>query len=267
MNRIQKRFADLKAAGQSALVGFITAGDPDMERSVEIVEAMCQGGLDVLELGVPFSDPTADGPVIQRSSQRAIAKGATLAGCFEIVKRVRKNYDLPVILFSYYNPIFSYGPQRFCCDAKLAGADGCLLVDLPPEEAGELADKFSADFPVIRLIAPTTSQERARFIAGGAGGFLYVISRTGVTGTGGVDEVAVKEHVASIRAVTNLPLCVGFGISTPQQAAAVAGFADGVVVGSAFEKVIEENLNSPDLPQMLYERVRLMKQEMQAARV
>ncbi len=262
MNRIEKRFADLKAAGQSALVGFITGGDPDLARSADIVEAMCRAGLDVLELGVPFSDPTADGPVIQRSSQRALKAGTTLAGCFEIVKKVRANYDLPIILFSYYNPIFSYGAERFCAEAKIAGADGCLVVDLPPEEAGELAGKFSADFPVIRLIAPTTPQERVRYISHGAGGFLYVISRTGVTGTGGVDEVAVKEHVASIRAATKLPLCVGFGISTPQQAAAVAGFADGVVIGSAFEKVIEDNLKAVDLPDMVFSRVREIKQAM-----
>lgn len=259
MNRIDKTFQALREKNETALVGFITAGDPDRERSLEIIEAMCRGGLDVLELGVPFSDPTADGPVIQRSSQRALKAGNTMCDCFELVRAVRRNFDLPIILFSYFNPIFAYGPEKFCNDAMIAGADGTLIVDLPPEEVADIKDKFAPEFTVIRLIAPTTSARRAEYILDGAAGFVYVISRTGVTGAGGVDSFAVESHVSTLRNLTGLPLCVGFGISTPQEAAQVAGYSEGVVVGSAFERLIEENLGAVDLPDMVCTRVRELR--------
>ncbi len=255
MNRINKKFAELKEQGRSALVGFISAGDPDFDLSYEIIDAMCRAGLDVLELGVPFSDPTADGPVIQRSSQRALASGINMEKCMAMVGKLRIEHELPIILFSYYNPIFKYGVERFCNDAKIAGADGTLIVDLPPEEGAELKGKFTDDFSVIRLIAPNTSLNRVQSIASDGSGFLYVISKTGVTGSGGLDTEAVAKHVAQIKTITDLPLCVGFGISTAEQARAVAGCAEGVVIGSAFERLIEDNVGKSDLPEIMYSYV------------
>lgn len=260
MTRIEDKFAALKKDGKSALVGFISAGDPDYEKSFEVIDAMCRGGLDVLELGVPFSDPTADGPVIQRSSERALKGGINMRQCMDMVRRIREQHDLPIILFSYYNPILKYDAEKFCNDAKIAGADGVLIVDLPPEESQEISDKFSDDFSVIRLIAPNTPAERTKDIVQDASGFIYVISKTGVTGEGGLDTQAVAEHLAEIKPHTDLPLCVGFGVTNAQQAKAVAGCADGVVIGSAFEKIIEDNLQDPGLARIMYEFVSEIKE-------
>ena len=254
MNRIENKFAELKKVGETAIVGFITAGDPYFDKSVEIVKLMCKGGLDVLELGVPFSDPTSDGAAIQRSSQRALAAGMNLEKCFELVRKVREESEIPVILFSYYNPIFHYGAARFCAEARAAGADGVLIVDLPPEESSEITDDFTEDFSVIRLIAPTTPSERIGHIVDGASGFLYVISMTGVTGNE-IKTDHLKEYVDCIRSHTDMPLCVGFGISTPAQAAAVAKLADGVVIGSAFERLIEDNLEDEDVAKKMQRMV------------
>jgi tryptophan synthase alpha chain len=257
MNRIEKRFAEYKKTGSKALVGFVSAGDPSVEMSKKLLREMIAGGLDVLELGVPFSDPTADGPVIQRSSSRAIAAGVNMGVCLDIVRDIRSyDKDLPVVLFSYYNPIIAYG-KRFYEDAAAAGADGVLIVDLPPEEAGELTDKWPGnELVVIHLIAPTTYDERVKLIAAASRGFLYLISRTGVTGTGGINVDGVSRYVDRIRRQTDLPLCVGFGISTPEDAFAMAGHADGIVIGSAFEKVIEKNPDNPDLPRIMGDFVR-----------
>lgn len=263
MSRIDSKFEALKQEGRSALVGFITAGDPDYERSGELIEAMCRGGVDVLELGLPFSDPTSDGPVIQRSSQRALKAGMSTEKYLKLIERVRREYQIPVIVFSYYNPILHYGAEAFANDAKIAGADGMLIVDLPPEESNELEPLLPDDFPLIRLIAPNTPVERACMIASGAGGFIYVISRTGVTGTGGIDAAAIDKHVGELRVLTDHPLCVGFGVSNPEQAAAVAGCADGVVIGSAFEKLIEDNLQAVDLPDLMFRYVRQMREAVQ----
>ncbi len=260
MNRIDQTFARLKAEGDRALVGFVTAGDPDFETSCRLVSAMCHAGLDVLELGVPFSDPTADGPVIQRASQRALAGGMRLARVIEMTGRVRQETDVPIILFSYYNPILAYGPGRFYDDATAAGADGLLVVDLPPEESDELTDAWSGnDLSLVRLVAPTTPPERVRTIVNGASGFIYLISKTGVTGSDGLDTGDIASHAAGLRSLTPLPICVGFGISTADDVAAVAKAADGVVIGSAFERLIEENLTAEDLPDRMAERVRTYK--------
>ena len=260
MNRIKQRFQRLKARGESALVGFVTAGDPDPQRSFQIVSAMARAGLDVLELGVPFSDPTADGPVIQRSSTRALKSGMRMGQILDMTARLRKETGIPIILFSYYNPILAYGSERFYEEATGAGADGALVVDLPPEESTELTAGWDpARFALIRLVAPTTAKDRMRSIAGDAAGFLYMVSKTGVTGSAGLDTTAVGAQIALLREVTTLPICVGFGVSTPEDVAALSVKADGVVIGSAFERLIEENIDSPDLPELLGEQTRTYK--------
>lgn len=261
MNRIDKRFAELKRKGEKALVGFVSAGDPTISASLEIIKAMCRAGLDILELGIPFSDPTADGPVIQRASARALSKGMNLRKGLEMTAEIRKTTDIPIVLFSYYNPIFAYGVAPFCRDAVADGADGLLVVDLPPEESGELTDCRSGDdmFPLIRLVAPTTDADRMKKIIDQASGFIYLVSKTGVTGSAGLDVNAVRDHVARLRNHTDIPICVGFGISNPAEAGSLAPYVDGVVIGSAFERAIEENLNRPDLAERLEEEVRKYK--------
>ncbi|MGC8719449.1 MAG: tryptophan synthase subunit alpha [Thermodesulforhabdaceae bacterium] len=271
MNRIDKKFAELKGKGEKALVGFITAGDPDMERSLEIAKVLCSGGVDILELGVPFSDPTADGPVIQRSSMRALRAGMTLDKAFDFVEKLRKDgIETPVILFSYYNPLFRYGSDRFYKKARSVGADGVLIVDLPPEEAREFTDGWdgwspeAGIFSFIRLVAPTTPPERMKRILKDASGFVYLISKTGVTGSEEIlpsarqesvrdplDYGAIENMVSTIRSITSVPVCVGFGVSTPDQARRISLIADGVVIGSAFEKAIEENMTSSELLEVL----------------
>jgi tryptophan synthase alpha chain len=248
MNRIQKKFEELKKNHEKALVGFVTAGDPDIEISLQIITAMCANGMDVLELGVPFSDPTADGPVIQRSSARALKNSVSLKTVLEMVPKIRQKTDIPVIVFSYYNPILSYGIERFQPDARAAGADGVLVVDLPPEESDELTSGWtSADFSFIRLLAPTTPKARMAQIASSASGFLYLVSKTGVTGSDGLDTSEIQTQMDVLRTATGLPVCVGFGISTAKDVAAVAAMADGVVIGSAFERLIEENIDQSNL--------------------
>jgi len=260
MNRIQKTFDTLKNKGEKALVGFVTAGDPDPSTSFELVSAMCGAGLDILELGIPFSDPTADGSVIQRSSARSLKAGTTVPAVLDMLKRLRENTDIPIILFSYYNPIHAYGPERFCQDALKAGADGVLVVDLPPEESDELTCFFKGDdFSIIRLVAPTTSETRMKAIAASASGFLYLVSKTGVTGSDGLDTGDIGALCATLKSVSDLPVCVGFGISTPDDVRNIARFADGVVIGSAFERTIEENIGSAELVHLLTDQVHACK--------
>jgi len=264
MNRIDVRFDELKKKKEKALVGFVSAGDPSMSASLELLTAMCHAGLDILELGIPFSDPTADGPLIQRASARALKNGVSLAKAMEMTTTIRKRTDIPIILFSYYNPIFAYGLGSFHRDSLIAGADGVLVVDLPHEESRELTDCWAGgdEFALIRLVAPTTPSERMKQIAEHASGFLYLISKTGVTGSAGLDVKTVRNQVAYLRAVTELPVCVGFGIANPAEAGALAPYVDGVVIGSAFERTIEENLNGSDLLQRLEEQVRNYKAAM-----
>lgn len=260
MSRIQNTFRRLKSENRKALVGFVTAGDPDGPRSFEIAAAMCAAGLDILELGVPFSDPTADGPVIQRASARSLAGGTRLQDVLAMTARLRRGSDVPIILFSYYNPIYAYGLDRFYPDAVAAGADGVLVVDLPPEESDEMTASWTGrDLALIRLVAPTTPDERMTRIAASASGFLYLVSMTGVTGSSGLDFTTVGRHADRLRRLANLPVCVGFGISTADDVAAVAAVADGVVIGSAFERLIEAHLNNDDLAAILAERVRQYK--------
>jgi tryptophan synthase alpha chain len=260
MNRIQKTFFDLQKRNEKALVGFVTAGDPTPELSLQIVLGMCRSGLDILELGIPFSDPTADGPVIQRSSERSLQKGTSLTSVLEMTQKIRSKTDIPIILFSYYNPIFNYGTVRFYQGAVEAGADGVLVVDLPPEESDEMTAEWNGQkLSLIRLVAPTTPQERMSFIAGAGEGFLYLVSKTGVTGSHGLDVVDIAEKISSLRAITTLPICVGFGISNPDDVAGIATVADGVVVGSAFEKLIETHMEDTDLTEILCGSVKTLK--------
>ncbi len=260
MNRIDNTFEKLKQKNEKALVGFLTAGDPNIAGSLKILKAICKAGLDVLELGIPFSDPTADGPVIQRSSKRAIENGITLKKVLEMTGNIRKETSIPIILFSYYNPIYVYGVEKFYKDALKAGADGVLVVDLPPEESEEMTSCWPGSaLSLIRLVAPTTPLKRMSTIADSASGFIYLVSKTGVTGSDGLNTDEVGLTAKSLRSVTRLPICVGFGISEVEDVAAVASVADGVVIGSAFERLVEKNLDNPDLASLLAERVSKLK--------
>lgn len=241
MNRLDQTFAGLKASGRKALVGYLTAGDPDLQASERLIREAVAAGVDVLELGVPFSDPTADGPTIQLAAQRALAAGTTLRKVLELVRRLRADVTVPIILFGYANPFYVYGFEALCRDAAAAGADGFLVVDLPFEESAELRSLASAaGLCVVPLIAPTTGATRAAAILREARGFVYYIMVTGVTGARTQIAADVAEHVGALRGVTSLPIAVGFGISTGEQAQAAALHADAVVVGSALVKAATE---------------------------
>ncbi len=237
MNRIERTFAELKRAGRKGLVGYLTAGDPDLETSERNIREALSAGVDVLELGVPFSDPTADGPTIQAAAQRALAAGVTLRKVLDLVRRLRADTAVPIVLFGYANPFYAYGFAEICRDAAAAGADGFLVVDLPFEESAELRREAEATgLCVIPLIAPTTGVTRAATILREARGFVYYIMVTGVTGARDCLAADVAGQVAALRAVTALPVAVGFGVSTGAQAREAAGMADAVVVGSALVK-------------------------------
>ncbi len=240
MNRIDKKFKELKDAGRKGFVGYLTVGDPDIAVSEQNIRTAIEGGVDILELGVPFSDPTADGPTIQAASQRALAAGMSVSGVLDMVRRIRADYDVPIVLFGYANPLFRYGYEKVCADALAAGADGMLIVNLPHEESGALTphlDKQGMYF--ISLVAPTTSKERARTILAGAKGFVYYIMVTGVTGARVEVAVDIVGHVSDLRDCTDLPIAVGFGVSNGAQARKAAESADAVVVGSALIKAAQ----------------------------
>jgi tryptophan synthase alpha chain len=248
MGRIAATFEALKGRGQKALIPYVTAGDPDMGTTEQIIHTLVANGADLIEVGVPFSDPMADGPTIQAASSRALSSGTTLAKVLQMVRRVREHTNVPIVLMGYYNPVFKFGPERFALEAAEAGVDGVLLVDLPPEEAGEIHTCLqSAGIASITLLAPTSPPERRRKLAAEADGFIYYVSMTGVTGSAKVDPAAISQEVAELRNQAAVPVAVGFGISSAEDAAAVAAFADAVVVGSALVKVIEAYGSSPDL--------------------
>jgi tryptophan synthase alpha chain len=231
---LQEAFAAAAAKGRAALVVYTTAGYPDVHEALEALLAIAGAGADVIELGVPFSDPLADGPTIQRASFEAIAHGVDLAWTLDLLRRFRASDDTPIVLFSYLNPILDYGVDDFIAAAARAGADGVLVTDLPLDADPELERSFEASpLDLVRLIAPTTTPERARHIAGRSQGFVYYISRTGVTGASQELARGLEEQVTALRESSPVPVGVGFGISTPEQAATVAGVADAVVVGSA----------------------------------
>ncbi|RMD50025.1 MAG: tryptophan synthase subunit alpha [Alphaproteobacteria bacterium] len=247
MTRIDRRFAALRAAGRKAFVAYIMAGDPDRERSFEILRGLPAAGVDVIELGFPFTDPMADGPTIQLAGQRALAAGQTLAGTLDMVRRFREGDDeTPIVLMGYYNPIFSYGVPRFLEDARAAGVDGLIVVDLPPEEDDELClPAREAGLNFIRLATPTTDDARLPKVLQNTSGFLYYVSITGITGAGEAVTEEVAPEVARIKRHTDLPVCVGFGIKTPEHARAIASVADGAVVGSSIVQRIADG-RSPE---------------------
>jgi tryptophan synthase alpha chain len=241
-SRIGARFAKQRAEGKPAFVAFLTAGDPSLDRTVEAAVVLDQAGADVLELGVPFSDPLADGPVIQRSSERALARGVTLAGVLDAVRRIRERCELPLLLFSYYNPLLQYGVDRLAREAKAAGVDGALVVDLPPEEAGEwIAAARAVGLDTVFLASPTSPPERLKRVAEASRGFVYAVSRTGVTGERQALSKDASPLVERLRALTDVPVALGFGLSTPEQVREAAAIADGVVVGSALVRFLEEH--------------------------
>ena len=247
MSRIAARFAALKAEGRKGFVPFISAGDPDFETSLAILEKLPGAGADVIELGMPFSDPMADGPAVQAASLRALKAGGSMARTLELVKRFRKSDNkTPIVLMGYFNPIHAYGTARFIRDAAAAGADGLIVVDLPPEEDDVLRLPAQAQgLDIIRLATPTSDAARLVKILDGASGFLYYVSITGVTGTKNFDTAHVRAAVERIRKATGLPVAVGFGVKTPEHARDIAGIADAVVVGSAIVNHIGAKLGGP----------------------
>lgn len=248
MSRIKATLDDIKQRGEKALVPFLTAGDPDLETSVELIHALVEAGADIIELGIPFSDPMADGPTIQAASERALEAGATVAGVLDVVRTVRTRTNVPIVLMGYYNPVFRFGPARFAAAAAEAGVDGLLLVDLPPEEAEEIHGELKRnEVDLITLLAPTSPDARIDKLAAEAEGYLYYVSMTGVTGSAQIDAAAIESAVSRLRALSRVPVAVGFGISTSADAASVGAFADAVVVGSALVKIIEQYGKSENL--------------------
>lgn len=244
--RLDETFARLKADGRPALVSFITAGDPDERTSLDLLRALPEAGADVIELGMPFSDPMADGPAIQASSQRALKAGMTLAKTLGMVRAFReKNSRTPLVLMGYFNPIYIYGVHAFVTDAANAGVDGLIVVDIPPEADDELClPAMQAGLNFIRLATPTTDDRRLPAVLANSGGFVYYVSIAGITGTRAPDIDAVKANVNRIKAQTTLPVCVGFGVKSREQVAAIGAFADGVVVGSALVGALADSLDA-----------------------
>ncbi|MCC6991406.1 MAG: tryptophan synthase subunit alpha [Acidobacteria bacterium] len=257
MSRLDDTFKALRAAKRTGLVAYVTAGDPDLARSAEVVRAVDRGGADVIELGVPFSDPLADGPVIQRATARALAQGATLAKVLDMAASLRAEVKAPLVLFTYANPVVRMGLPAFAARAAAAGIDGVLVLDLPPEEAGEARDTFvAAGLDTIFLLSPTTSVPRIRRAAELGGGFLYGISRLGVTGARSDVADSAEALASRVRAETDRPLALGFGFSTPEHVRAVGAFADAAVVGSALVQVIADHGASPTLGEEVERYVR-----------
>ena len=268
MNRISRRFQELRHAGRKALIPYITAGDPHPKQTVPMLHALVQAGADIIELGVPFSDPMADGPIIQKACERALSQGMSLRGVLELAREFRQtDLETPLVLMGYLNPIESMGFDAFVASARAAGVDGVLTVDLPAEEASELAELLIAvGIDPIFLLAPTSSVERIRRTVELARGYLYYVSLKGVTGSAALNVVEVAEKLATIRACTDLPLGVGFGIKDPPTAAAIAQIADAVVVGSALVSRIAELADDPErMRREVGELVSAMRQAMSVA--
>lgn len=248
MTRINKTFTILRQKNETALIPFLTAGDPDLAISARLIRTLADNGADLIELGVPFSDPMADGPIIQAASERALAAGATLEKVLQLVREVRQDCQVPLVLMGYYNPIFRYGAERFAKAAAAAGVDGLLLVDLPPEQADEIGPAMqAAGLDMITLLAPTTPPQRMQRLAAAAQGYLYYVSMTGVTGTAAISPADIRVAVEELKEMTEVPVGVGFGITTVEDAKAVGEFADGVVVGSALVRIIAEYGQSDEL--------------------
>ncbi|MFL6229152.1 MAG: tryptophan synthase subunit alpha [Pyrinomonadaceae bacterium] len=246
MSRLAETFARLRAGGRRGFIPFVTAGDPDLETTRALIPALARAGADVIELGVPFSDPMADGPVIQRASERALRNGVALADVLSVVRDARRETDVPVVLFSYFNPLLQFGLARLCEEARAAGVEGVLVTDLVPEEAEEFSALLTRhELDMIFLVAPTSTDARLSMIAARATGFIYAVSRAGVTGAQSSMSVEAEKLVQRVRGVSNLPVAVGFGISTSEQVAEVWRYADAAVVGSALVAEIERRAGSP----------------------
>ena len=245
-DRLAATFQQLRAANQKAFIAYIAAGDPNFDKSLAIMQALADLGADIIELGLPFSDPLADGIVNQMAAERALKAGMTTNRVLELIRQFRVTHQTPIVLFTYLNPVFTYGFEKFHIDAAAAGADAILLLDLPPDEAAQHTDLAGgAGLKHIRLIGPTTPPARIELLVQAAEGFIYALSRTGVTGAHGGPAANIAELVATIKTHTTVPVCVGFGISTPAQAAMVAAAADGVIVGSAIVKQVELHQDNP----------------------
>jgi tryptophan synthase alpha chain len=246
MSRIATRFAALKAEGRGALVTFLTGFDPDRATSLKILQGLPGAGADVIEIGVPFTDPMADGPSIQKAGQRGLKAGATAAGILSLVRDLRATEkDTPVVLMGYYNPMLAYGVPRFCADAAAAGVDGLIVVDVPPEEADEIEPHATAHgLDLIRLIAPTTDEARLPRVLGATTGFIYYVAITGITGTRSADYASLAPAIAALKRHTDLPVAIGFGIRSPEQAAIAATVADGAVVGTALVDTLASTLDA-----------------------
>jgi tryptophan synthase alpha chain len=259
--RISKRFAELSAAGELGIVAYITAGDPSLEATHQFVLALAEAGADVIELGVPFSDPLADGPTIQRASERALKSGTTLARVLELVRRIRQSIQVPLVLFSYYNPILQMGLEKFAVVAAEAGADGVLATDLTPEESADYRRILHAhNLDTVFLAAPTSSDERLKIISAASSGFLYIISRTGVTGVKDSLPDDLPALLRRARHFTDLPIAVGFGISLPGHVSILGGLADAAVVGSALVDEIEHAATPNAAATAVRERVQKLKE-------
>jgi tryptophan synthase alpha chain len=259
--RISRRFADLRAAGELGIVAYITAGDPTLDATLKYVLALADAGADVIELGVPFSDPLADGPTIQRASERALKSGATLHGVLDLVHRIRQSSQVPLVLFSYFNPILQFGLETFAAAAAEAGADGVLVTDLTPEESEDYRRILRArSLDTIFLAAPTSTDERVQKIAACSSGFLYLISRTGVTGAKDALPDDLPALLRRARNFTQLPIAVGFGISLPGHVSVLGGLADAAVVGSALVSEIEKSASVDAGCVALHDRVHSLKE-------
>lgn len=260
MNRIDKKFGVLKGEGRKALITFITAGDPDIETTYDIVLALEEAGADIIELGIPYSDPLADGPTIQASSQRALNKGVKIPDIMKIVEKIRLKSDIPLVYLVYYNSIFKYGIQKFLKESKDIGIDGLIIPDLPIEERKDIleeADKY--DIYLIPLVAPT-SKERIKLITQNGKGFVYCVSITGVTGAREDIETDIEEYMKTVSQYTNMPKAIGFGISTPEMAKKLKDFSDGIIVGSALVERIAKGYNKSEMLQEIKSFVSSLKE-------
>ena len=259
--RISRRFAELRASGELGIVAYITAGDPALDATLKFVEALADAGADVIELGVPFSDPLADGPTIQRASERALKNGTTLRGVLDLVARIRKSSQVPLVIFSYYNPVLQMGFEKFAADAASAGADGVLITDLTPEESPNYREILARHhLDTVFLAAPTSDAERLGKIAAVSSGFLYIISRTGVTGAKDSMADDLPALLRRVRSATQLPLAVGFGISQPSHVSMLGGLADAAVVGSALVSEIESAKSVEAATEALALKMRVLKE-------
>jgi tryptophan synthase alpha chain len=267
VSRLDATFARLRAAGERALVAYFTAGDPSLAATAQLVREAARRGADVIELGVPFSDPLADGPVIQRAVVRALAAGVSLARVLEMAAEVRGDVEVPLVLLTYYNPVLAFGLEAFAGAAAKAGVDGVIVVDLPIEESGALAEAAgAAGVDLVQLVAPTSTSPRLRRIARQSRGFIYLVSLTGVTGERRELPPELAAQIRALRLVTTKPVCVGFGIGTPEQVAMVGALADGVVVGSAIVRCVEDHADSPDLVAAAGGFIASLKAPLRAAR-